>query len=208
MDKIIRKFNRQHHSKTPTARCTMTTHSHQYSGVLRLFLFTLVIFTASAIASTVAIAQPAEVQTPSPVIFLSDNLGEPDNLGWCIDTVGRGFAENLHAHTCKPRGGDVQFTYRPSDQSIASVTFDNKCIVRNTDEAIVSFSLADCDPSISAQQFLHDPSNGYLSPANDEDLCMAVGDSIRKAGPFSSRDLLLLECAATDTIKMTWTVRN
>ena len=45
-----------------------------------------------------------QIRTPLPVIYLEDNLDEKDNLGYCIDTVGRGFAEKLHAHSCKPRG--------------------------------------------------------------------------------------------------------
>ncbi|WP_159020052.1 hypothetical protein [Algibacter sp. L3A6] len=51
------------------------------------------------------------IQTPAPLIHLADNLDEQDELGWCIDTQGNGFAENLHAHSCKPDGGDVQFYY-------------------------------------------------------------------------------------------------
>ena len=51
------------------------------------------------------------IKTPSPVIYLENNLDEKDNLGYCLDTIGRGFADKLHAHSCKPRGGDVQFRY-------------------------------------------------------------------------------------------------
>ena len=48
-------------------------------------------------------ASEANIKTPSPVIHLKDNLDETDGLGWCIDTVGRGYAETLHAHSCKPQ---------------------------------------------------------------------------------------------------------
>ena len=52
-------------------------------------------------------AAPPELQTPAPVIYLADNLDEQDKLGWCIDTVGQGLSDRLHAHSCKPHGGDV-----------------------------------------------------------------------------------------------------
>ena len=68
-----------------------------------------------------------QIRTPLPVIYLEDNLDEKDNLGYCIDTVGRGFAEKLHAHSCKPRGGDVQFKYDNDEKRIQSATFEGKC---------------------------------------------------------------------------------
>ena len=40
-----------------------------------------------------------QIRTPLPVIYLEDNLDEKDDLGYCIDTVGSGFAEKLHAHS-------------------------------------------------------------------------------------------------------------
>ena len=68
------------------------------------------------------------LQTPSPVIYLADNLDEQDQLGYCIDTRGRGFNEKLHAHSCKPRGGDVQFLYKKETLQICSVAFPGYCI--------------------------------------------------------------------------------
>ena len=52
-----------------------------------------------------AYAAPPDVKTPTPMIYLADNLDEKDGLEWCIDTVGRGLSDRLHAHSCKPRGG-------------------------------------------------------------------------------------------------------
>ena len=43
-----------------------------------------------------------QFRTPLPVIYLEDNLDEKDDLGYCIDPVGRVFVEKLHAHLCKP----------------------------------------------------------------------------------------------------------
>ncbi len=33
------------------------------------------------------------IQTEGPIIHLADNLDEPDQLGWCIDTEGRDFSD-------------------------------------------------------------------------------------------------------------------
>ena len=51
------------------------------------------------------------IQTNPPFIILNDNLDEKDKLGWCFDTKGWGFTEQLHAHSCKPAGDDVLFSY-------------------------------------------------------------------------------------------------
>ena len=59
--------------------------------------------------SSLVLAVSPNLQTPSPVIYLSDNLDEERNLGYCLDPRGRGFSERLHAHSCTPRGGDEQF---------------------------------------------------------------------------------------------------
>ena len=70
-------------------------------------------------------ASTPNLKTPAPVIYLEDNLDEKDQLGYCIDTKGRGFGEKLHAHSCKPRRGDVQFRYDSENGRIESETFDN-----------------------------------------------------------------------------------
>ena len=63
------------------------------------------------IAPLTSMAEPPAVQTEGTVIYLADNLNEEAMLGWCIDTQGRGFSEKLHAHSCKPDGGDTQFSF-------------------------------------------------------------------------------------------------
>ena len=93
-------------------------------------------------------AEPPELQAPSPVIYLADNLDEQDKLGWCIDTLGRGFSEQLQTHSCKPLGGDVQFSYNQETQQIMSVEFPGKCADLNQPAAEgVSFDLLDCSGS-------------------------------------------------------------
>ena len=68
----------------------------------------------SSIETQAQIITPSEqmpkIKTPAPVIHLSNNLDEKDELGYCIDTIGRGRSDRLHLHSCKPEGGDVQFT--------------------------------------------------------------------------------------------------
>ena len=155
-----------------------------------------------------ALAEEPVMQTPSPVIFLNDNLGEPDQLGWCIDTLGRGFGEQIHAHSCKPQGGDVQFAYIADQRRIASVEFDGKCMVKSPAGSDVVFDLLDCDASDPAQHFNFDQALGRFSPSDAPDLCVAVGETIRQAGPFSSRDLLLADCETTAAARITWTFQE
>ncbi|GAM60755.1 hypothetical protein JCM19232_3697 [Vibrio ishigakensis] len=66
------------------------------------------------VVSCSAFASAPDLKSATPVIYLADNLEEKDNLGWCIDTDGRGFSELLQAHSCKPAAEeplDTQFRY-------------------------------------------------------------------------------------------------
>ena len=212
LNKRIREFDCRLDSKKGYLDFITFKNTHKFPTPLCASVLCMFVATFSLLTSVEAMADAPNVQTPSPVIYLSDNLNEPDNLGWCIDTRGRGFKENLHAHSCKPRGGDVQFSFNSDDQSISSVVFTDKCMERNTigseNDPMVTFSLFDCDASVAAQRFQFDPSNGFLSPSNELNLCVAVGDSIRQAGPFSSRDLLLLDCKTTAAVQTTWTIKD
>lgn len=153
-------------------------------------------------------AEEANVQTPTPVIHLKDNLGEADGLGWCIDTVGRGYAETLHAHSCKPKGGDVQFAFVPETGAIQSVAFSEKCVVVLSESASTDFGLTDCDNGDPAQRFSFDPVTGVIAPVGAMGQCMAVGERSRSAGPFMSRDLVLGACDAIEPTHRTWAVRE
>lgn len=151
---------------------------------------------------------PPQVQTPAPVIYLADNLDEKDRLGWCIDTLGRGFADKLQAHSCKPQGGDVQFSYDAGTGRIASVPFEGKCMSLSAPEdPNVPFGLLDCVPGEPSQRFTYDPDTGQIHPAADLSLCVAVASTSRSAGPFMSRDLTLASCAGTDTVLSKWVVK-
>ena len=108
------------------------------------------------------------IQTPAPIIYLNDNLDEKDKLGWCIDTKGREFTEQLHAHSCKPAGDDVLFSYDDVSGQIRSATYANKCAQILAEDAEVDFGLLDCDGQNANQQFdynelkqdLHSQTNG------------------------------------------------
>ena len=154
-----------------------------------------------------AYSAPPDLKTPTPVVYLADNLDEQDNLGFCIDTVGRGFAERLHAHSCKPRGGDVQFDY---DQSrIVSATYAGKCATLQAPAAAgVSLGLLDCSEASAGQIFDYDVDAMEFRPGADRDLCLVVGAESRTAGPFMSRSLELAPCALTDAARKQWRVKG
>jgi len=153
-----------------------------------------------------ASAEMVQVKTPAPVIHLADNLDEADGLGWCIDTVGRGFADTLHAHSCKPQGGDVQFAFDAASGAIRSVAFDGKCMQVSAPGAAVDFSLLDCDPTVSAQMFAFDSESGTIRPQDASHTCVAVGAASRSAGPFMSRDLILAPCDAVAESHRRWVI--
>ncbi len=154
-------------------------------------------------------AAPPWLKTPAPVIYLADNLDEKDRLGWCIDTVGRGFSDRLHAHSCKPRGGDVQFRYNESKRKIESVTYSGKCATLSSSAAVgVSLGLMDCSTASSGQLFNYHADTLEFRPGENTSLCLAVGASSRSAGPFMSRDLQLVSCASTDPKFKQWTIKQ
>lgn len=154
-------------------------------------------------------AAPPSLRTPAPVIYLADNLDEQDRLGWCIDTVGRGFGERLHAHSCKPQGGDVQFAYDAEARRIVSATFAGKCATLTGPAAAgVSLGLVDCSKDSAGQDFDYDGGALAFRPGGDRTLCLAVGATGRSAGPFMSRDLALAPCAATEARYRQWRIER
>lgn len=163
----------------------------------------LVVFANAPLA---ALADPPNLQTPAPVIYLADNDGEPDGLGWCIDTLGRGLSDRLHAHSCKPQGGDVQFAYDVPSKQIRSVAFEGLCMQTVDPDAAVAFHLLDCVAGEPDQRFDYDASTMTFHPEDNAARCVVVGADIRNAGPFSSRDLILTACDATDPVRARWVI--
>lgn len=162
-----------------------------------------IVFCAAISFATPALAEAPDLKTPAPVIYLADNLDEPDKLGWCIDTQGRGFGENLHAHSCKPQGGDVQFSFDQQTGQIRSVAFDGKCMELIAPDDKIAFGLRDCSGA-KGQVFAFDRSGGHITPGDISDSCVAAGDASRSAGPFLSRDLVLAPCDTTAAELITW----
>ena len=164
---------------------------------------------ALLVAVTAASAAPPDLRTPAPVIHLADNLDEADNLGWCIDTIGRGLSDRLHAHSCKPRGGDVQFRFAETTGQIVSVAFEEKCMANlHPEDPTEPLGLVDCDASASAQWFTYDPDSMTIRPSEDETRCLSVGADSRSAGPFMSRNLRFSECSEAHIRFQQWVVRQ
>ena len=154
-------------------------------------------------------AAPPDLQTPAPVIHLADNLDEAGGLGWCIDTIGRGLSDRLHAHSCKPQGGDVQFRLAEITGQIASVAFEGKCMAYlHPDDPSKPLGLVDCDETAGAQMFVYDPETMTIRPSLDGTKCLAVGANSRAAGPFMARDLGFSACSEADKQFQTWIVRR
>jgi len=166
------------------------------------------LFLSSRVTLSANAATP-QLQTPAPVIYLADNLDEKDELGWCIDTLGRGWSEQLQTHSCKPQGGDVQFSYNKETRQIMSVEFQGKCAtLHEATAAGVSFDLLDCSAESAAQLFIYNAETLEFMPEGDRSLCIAAGAQSRSAGPFMSRDLELAPCASTDASLKQWVVKG
>ncbi|WP_298815877.1 ricin-type beta-trefoil lectin domain protein [uncultured Roseibium sp.] len=155
-----------------------------------------------------ATAAPPDLKTPAPVIYLADNLDENQNLGFCIDTVGRGLSDRLHAHSCKPQGGDVQFLFLADTGKIKSATFENLCAELLAPAAAgVTLGLLPCSDN-PMQAFAYDPGKQEFQPQGTSDLCLASPGDTRSAGPFVSRDLALANCASTPPAQKQWVIRE
>lgn len=158
--------------------------------------------------ATTARSEPPKLQTPAPVIFLADNLDEQEELGYCIDTIGRGLSDRLHIHSCKPQGGDVQYAYDRANGHIASPTYENKCAALMAAPAPgVKLALLDC-ADVADQAFEYDKASLELHPAERVDLCLAAGPDSFPAGKFMKRDLLLAVCAETPKNLRQWVVKD
>jgi len=145
-----------------------------------------------------------ELQTAAPVIYLVDNLDEKNKLGWCIDTVGRGFGDKLHAHSCKPEGGDVQYYYDDETKRILSSAFEGKCMdLSDPTNENIPFGLLDCTNDIS-QQFSYDTETMLISPEADESLCVTVAVTSQPAGRYRKRALKLSACDETESPFKEW----
>lgn len=165
------------------------------------FLAVLIVPTANAAAP--------DLKTPEPVIYLADNLDEQERLGWCIDTVGRGLSDRLHAHSCKSQGGDVQFRYDKTKRQIMSATYSGKCAMLSAPaRSGVTLGLVNCSDTSSDQRFDFNARTSEFRPVGNAGLCLAVGSDSRSAGPFMSRNLELAPCDSTDAKYKQWRIKG
>lgn len=171
---------------------------------------------AAVIAASFGVALPQTlladapvIQTVGPVIHLADNLDEEAMLGWCIDTEGRGLGDQLHAHSCKPTGDDVLFSYAPDTGMIESATYAGMCMAYNApDSAENPFGLIACDEADQTQHFAYDEASMEIHLADDAAQCVTVSPVIDDAGPFQSRDLLLAACEDLEPSFKQWVIRG
>ncbi len=149
------------------------------------------------------------IQSPTPLIYLADNLDEQDQLGWCIDTQGNGFNENLHTHSCKPTGGDVQFIYNEETLQICSVEFAGFCIeMLGGPLEGMSLNLVESNTDSSDQKFIYDENSGEFNPETDTNLCLTAGDTSGVAGIYMFRSLTLELSSETEESLKKWVIVN
>ena len=140
------------------------------------------------------------------MIHLADNLDEQDQLGYCIDTRGRGFNEELHAHSCKPRGGDVQFSYNKETLQICSVEFIGYCIEMTGGASKgMSLRLVESNTSSSDQKFIYNEDSGEFMQRKPYTF-LAVGETSAAAGIYMSRSLTLELSSETDAKLKQWVI--
>ncbi|MGP6089916.1 hypothetical protein [Antarctobacter jejuensis] len=156
-----------------------------------------------------SLAEAPGIKTAGPVIHLAENLDEEAMLGWCIDTEGRGLSDQLHAHSCKPTGDDVLFTYAAESGRIQSATYDGMCMVYTAPDNVENpFGLVACDEQDPKQAFAYDATSMEMRLAADPAQCVTVSATIDDAGPFQSRDLILAACDELDPSFKQWVVKD
>ncbi|MEM8486847.1 MAG: ricin-type beta-trefoil lectin domain protein [Bacteroidota bacterium] len=177
----------------------------------RLSTFKTAWITAFLVLTTpfIAFAQAPVIKTEGTLIYLADNLNEEAKLGWCIDTKGRGLSDQLHAHSCKPSGGDVQFSFDSDTGKIESVEYEGLCMTySNPENEEIPFGLLDCMNDEPTQQFTYDADKMEIRYRADQSQCVAVAEPIREAGPYQSRDLILADCAGLHSSFKQWVIRE
>ena len=161
--------------------------------------------TTGVVIDTMPVNAPS-IQTPSPVIHLADNLDEQDQLGWCIDTRGNGFNEELHTHSCKASGGDVQFIYDEDTRQICSYEFTGFCIEMSGGPVEgMSLILVESDTDSPDQKFIYNASGEFV-PEENTNLCLAAGETSGVAGIYMFRTLTLELSSETDVNLKRWVI--
>ena len=163
--------------------------------------------------SGVTLADRPELKNSGPIIHLADNLDEPDELGYCIDTQGRGRTERAQLHSCKPdsedsRNRDVLFSLDEATGRIEHEEYAGTCLTVNAPGAETELGLLPCRDDDPRQRFAHDDESGTIHPADDSTLCLSGGAESSAAGPFMSRPLVIRGCDEVEPSLRTWVVRS
>ena len=153
-----------------------------------------------------------ELQSGTPVIYLADNLGEAEKLGWCIDTEGREFADTLQAHSCKPANTnpqDTQFSYHRESGQIRSVPYSDKCVsFSDPENETWPFGLLNCVEGEPTQKFIYDTETQEIQIGVDPSQCITVARALDDAGPYVSRDLIYAPCDSLDPGYKQWVIKD
>ena len=158
---------------------------------------------------TTGVKNKPSIQTKGSIIYLADNLDEQDKLGWCIDTDGKGFSGTLQAHSCKPEGNDVLFSYDTDTLQIHSVTYPgySAAMVGGPKENM-TISLIKSNSDSIDQKFIYDKQSGEFRPKSNPNLCLAVAESSDSAGPYMSRKLTLKPLTGTERKLKQWVIQK
>ena len=175
----------------------------------------LSVVAVSTILSIAALAAPPEVPSLPPYIVLSDNLDEPNDYGFCIDTMSRGLNDLMQSHTCKPaREGaernspdnDVRFMYNADTMQVASYAYEGLCM-----QALLAsgrdtvFALLECSDA-PRQKFVYNQDDKTLRLEEDQARCVGVVSETASAGPWVARGMVLASCEELEDSLKQWTV--
>jgi len=118
-------------------------------------------------------------------------------------------SDQLQAHSCKPEGDDVLFTFAAQKGMIVSATYKGLCMAYSDPEnAVNPFGLILCDEADTAQQFVYDDTTMEMRLASDTAQCVTVAETIDDAGPYQSRDLILASCDALNVNFKQWVIQR
>lgn len=116
-------------------------------------------------------AEEPNVPTQPPYIVLEENLDEPNGYGFCLDTLGPGKSELMHAHSCKPQtpgdtpknnsSHDVRFEYDSANKKIRSYAFEGQCMQVLISSKKSEFALLDCSDH-PHQKFVYEQTDKTL----------------------------------------------
>ena len=172
--------------------------------LLSIYLRLAVLVAVGARVGVVQAAPPGATQTAAPFLSLTDNVGEPNDVGWCIDLEGHGDSitfTNMHVHSCKDSGTDVQWF--PESGRIKGVgDGDGRCIQAQSTSNGAGVDAPTCDEAEALQEFVY-CTDGTLRTEN-LGLCLVAGPTMIEAGPWNKRDLLVKNCTEVHTKLREW----